>query len=161
MGETDRKDGVKVEGAVAVQKKFNRWQKRQQHVENKMLKDYRAPMPGLKKELFTVRAASDAADFEEVRKKLARYAGVNFKQGATMAQKAIEKMTSPSFVDPADPDVSASQVEIEKWKVCYNELQNEKKAWKDAGPRVYQLILVHCATQIWSRSLWHLTSTQG
>ena len=61
-----------------------------------------------------------------------------------MAQKAIEEMTSPSFVDPTDPDVSASQVEIEKWKVRYNELQSEKKAWKDAGPRAYQLILVHC-----------------
>lgn len=144
MGETDRKDGVKVEAAVGVQKKFNKWQKRQQRVENKALKDYMAPTPGLEKELFSVGTASNAADFEEVRKKLARYAGVNFKQGAAMAQKAIEEMTSPSLVDPTDPNVSALQVEIEKWKVCYNELQSEKKAWKDAGPRAYQLILVHC-----------------
>jgi hypothetical protein len=71
MGETDRKDGVKVEAAIGVQKRFNKWQKRQQHVENKALKDYKAPTPGLEKELFNVGTASDAADFEEVRKKLA------------------------------------------------------------------------------------------
>ena len=113
-------------------------------MENKALKDYRAPTLGVEKELFTAGAVTDAADFEEVRKKLARYAGVNFKQGVNMAQKAIEEMTSPSLVEPTDPDASASQVEIKKWKVRYKELQNEKKAWKDAGPQAYQLILVHC-----------------
>jgi len=68
MGEMDRKDGVKVEGAAGVQKKFNRWQKRQQCMENKALKDYRAPTLGVEKELFTAGAVTDAADFEEVRK---------------------------------------------------------------------------------------------
>jgi hypothetical protein len=46
-------------------------------------------------------------------------------------------MMSASFIDPKDPDESTLQVEIEKWKVRYNELQNKKKAWKDAGPQAY------------------------
>eukprot|EP00804_Cyclotella_cryptica_P006127 CCRYP_010733-RA/>CCRYP_010733-RA protein AED:0.37 eAED:0.37 QI:0/-1/0/1/-1/1/1/0/397 len=61
-----------------------------------------------------------------------------------MAQKAIEDMVTPVFNNPPDPDVAASPVVIEKWKVQYNELQSKKKAWKDAGPRAYQLLLVHC-----------------
>ncbi len=116
----------------------------QQRAENKMLKDFKARTPDLGKDLFTVGTASNAADFEEVRKKLGRYAGVNFKQGAAMAQRAIEEMVPPQFADPPDPDVMASPVEVEKWKERYNNLKNEKKAWRDAGPRTYQLLLVHC-----------------
>lgn len=61
-----------------------------------------------------------------------------------MAPKAIEDMVSPQFADPPNPDAAASVVEVGKWKVNYNELQNEKKAWRDAGHRTYQLLLVHC-----------------
>lgn len=160
MGEMDQKDRVKVGGAAGIQNKFNRWQKRQQHVENKALKDYRAPTPGLEKELFTIGAASDSAHFEEVRKKLARYAGVNFKQGATMVQKAIEEMTSPSFVDPTDPDASESQVEIKKWKVWHNKLQSKKRPGMILGLKHINCYLC-TASQTRSRSWQHLTSMQG
>ncbi len=95
MSEGERKNAniPKIEGGGGDQKKFNKWNnRRQQRAENKTLKDYKAPTPGLEKDLFTVGTASDAADFEEVRKKLGQYAGVNFKQGAAMAQRAIEEM---------------------------------------------------------------------
>ena len=91
MGETDQKDATKMEGTGGARKKYIKWQKKQLRGDNRTLRDYKAPTPGLEKELFTVGAASDAVDFEDVRTKLARYAGVNFKQGATMAQKAIER----------------------------------------------------------------------
>jgi hypothetical protein len=145
MGDGEQKPAPKVEAGGGSQKRFDRCNNRQhQKVERKALKEYRVPTVGLEKERFTVGTASDAADFEEVRNKLARVAGVNFKQGASMAQKAIEEMVSPSFIDPPDPNAGASPVEIEKWKVQYNALQNKKKAWKDAGRCTYQLLLVHC-----------------
>eukprot|EP00804_Cyclotella_cryptica_P005150 CCRYP_018673-RA/>CCRYP_018673-RA protein AED:0.44 eAED:0.64 QI:0/0/0/0.5/1/1/4/0/733 len=93
---------------------------------------------------FTVEEMQRLLERLRIRKKLARFAGVNFKQGATMAQKAIEDMVTPVFNNPPDPDVAASPVVVKKWKVQYNELQSEKKAWKDAGPGAYQLLLVHC-----------------
>jgi hypothetical protein len=147
MGEGEQKNAniPKIESGGAGQKKFNKWNSRQQQrAENRMLKEYKAPTPGLEQDLFTVGAASDAADFEEVRKKLGQYTGVNFKQGAVMAQRSIEEMVPPQFFDPPEPSATASPVEVEKWKVKYNELQNEKKAWRDAGPRTCQLLLVHC-----------------
>lgn len=45
----------------------------------KVLVKFKVPTPGHKDDIFTYRQASDAADFEEVFKKLARYCTVNFK----------------------------------------------------------------------------------
>ena len=108
-GEIDQKDTPKVELGR------NRWQNRcQQHGDSKALRGYREPMPGFEKELFPVGlAGDDAVDFEEVRKKLARFARVNFKHGVAIMQKAIEDMIAPSFRHPPDPSTTASPVEIE------------------------------------------------
>ena len=95
------------------------------------MREYKAPTPGLEKELFAVGTEGDAADFEEVQKKLARYARVNFKQGAAMAQKAVKGMVAPSFINPPDLSGMASPVDIKKWRIKYNELQSKKEAWKE------------------------------
>jgi hypothetical protein len=141
------------------QKKHNRWQNRcQQHGDSKTLREYKALTPGLEKELFTVGTTSNAADFEELSKKLVRYAGVNFKQGAAVAEKAVEDMGGPSFIDPPDPITAASPVEIKKWRIKYNELHGKKKAWKHAGlehTNYYSSI----DTQIWNKSLLHQKNT--
>ena len=101
MSEGEQKNAniTKINGGGGGQKKFNKCSNmQQQRTENKTLKDYKAPTPGLEKDLFTVGTASDAADFEEVRKKLGQYASVNFKQGAAMAQRAIEEMVPPNLL---------------------------------------------------------------
>ena len=60
----------------------------------KVLVKFKAPTPCHEDDIFTCGQASDAANFEEVCKKLARYCTVNFKSSGAMIRKAIEEMTS-------------------------------------------------------------------
>ncbi len=66
MGEDAKKNVPKVEGQEANQKRYAKWQSRQQRNKNRALKDFKALTTGLEKELFTVGTASNAAEFEEV-----------------------------------------------------------------------------------------------
>ena len=64
--------------------------------------EYRALTPGLEKELFWVGQAHDTAESEEVKKKFAQYVGVNFKHGASDAQRAVDNLEVPDLHEPAD-----------------------------------------------------------
>ncbi len=52
-------------------------------------KKFKAPTPGLEHMIFKLGDAADAAVFTDVKKALAKFAGVNFKHGSNMAQIAI------------------------------------------------------------------------
>ena len=67
--------------------------------------------------------ARDAAEFEEVKKKLARYVGVNFKHGASDAQHAVESLEVPDLREPKDPAADASPVELKKWEANYDDFR--------------------------------------
>ena len=54
--------------------------------------------------------AADAAIFEEVSKKFARYSVVNFKNGGLMIRKAIEDMITPKIDAPQDLSASATKI---------------------------------------------------
>ena len=137
----EQKPHVKVTGeGLKKKKREGSWRKQLQWASQ----EYRAPTPGLEKELFRVGQARDAAEFEEVKKKLARYVGVNFKHGASDAQRAVESLEVPDLREPEDPPQTASPVELKKWEAAYDEYRKSKKSWEDAKPRLYQLILSHC-----------------
>ena len=139
MGEKEEKPKVMAE-ALRKKKREANWRKQLYRA----TKEYKAPTPGLEKELFRVGQARDAAEFEEVKKKLARYVGVNFKHGASDAQRAVENLEEPNLREPEDPAAGASPVELKKWEADYDDYRKNKKAWEDAKPRLYQLVLAHC-----------------
>jgi len=79
MGEEEKKP--KVEG------KNRHWRSKQNNGTErkpKALVKFKAPTPGHEDDVFTCGQASDASNFEEVCKKLARYCAVNFKNGGAM-----------------------------------------------------------------------------
>jgi hypothetical protein len=86
----------------------------------------------------------DAADYEKLKKKLACYIGVNFKHGASVAHRAIENLQVHIIQEPQDPPPGATAVELKKWEADLESDTKEKKAWEEARPRMYQLILVPC-----------------
>ena len=138
MGETEKKLKVMSEGLK--KKREMNWRRQLQRA----MQEYKVPTPGLEKELFQVGQACDAAEFEEVKKMLARYVGVNFKHRATDAQHAVESLEVPDLCEPKDPAADASPVKLKKWEADYDDYRKNKKAWEDAKPRLYQLILSHC-----------------
>ena len=90
MVETEEKLKVTSEGLRKKKQEMN-WRRQLQRA----MQEYKAPTPGLEKELFRSGQARDAAEFEEVKKKLERYVGVNSKHGASDAQHAVESVEVP------------------------------------------------------------------
>jgi hypothetical protein len=74
------------------------------------------PTPGHKNDIFTCGQASDAANFEEVYKKLARYGAVYFKNRGVMIRKAIEEMTALKIDAPRDLPTTASKMKENIWE---------------------------------------------
>eukprot|EP00804_Cyclotella_cryptica_P009344 CCRYP_009005-RD/>CCRYP_009005-RD protein AED:0.36 eAED:0.36 QI:20/0.12/0.11/1/0/0/9/0/1019 len=72
---------------------------------------------------------------QEVKKKLA---------DPRARRNAVENLEVPNLHEPEDPAAGASPVELKKWEADYDEYRKNKKAWEDAKPRLYQLILAHC-----------------
>eukprot|EP00804_Cyclotella_cryptica_P002560 CCRYP_010401-RA/>CCRYP_010401-RA protein AED:0.15 eAED:0.13 QI:0/0/0/0.5/1/1/8/0/1350 len=105
---------------------------------------FKAPTSGLENVIFKMGHFTDAADFEEHKKGLARYCAVNFKDGGAMIQKAIDDMVSPSLVAPQDPPDTATAIEIKKWEKSYDAYDKKQRAWEDASARAFQLLLQHC-----------------
>jgi hypothetical protein len=66
-----------------------------------VVKAYKAPTAGLENLVFKMGTVQDAADFEEHKKDLGRYVAVNFKEGGSMLQQAMEAMVTPTFTAPA------------------------------------------------------------
>jgi hypothetical protein len=67
MGESTEQKLKVSNGGPKKKKQENSWRRQLQHVNQ----EYKAPTPGLEKELLRVGQARDAAEFEEVKKKLA------------------------------------------------------------------------------------------
>ena len=144
MGEGDPAK-VKVEGGSDAKRK-PRWQKRRGAAQLK--KEYKAPTPGLETMIFKQGDAADAAAFEDVKKALAKYAGTNFRVGSNMAQVAIDDLIEPNLVEPPPPTMStpptpAQEVEKKRWDYALDDYFKDKRAWDDARPRAFQLVLSH------------------
>ena len=83
-------------------------------------------MPGLEKELFQVGQTRDATDYEEVKKKLTWYVGVNFKHGASISQWAMENLETPTNIKSLDQPAKALAMEIKKWKADFDDYHKER-----------------------------------
>jgi hypothetical protein len=105
---------------------------------------FKAPTPGLENQVFKVGGAEDAAAFAEITKALARYANANFKVGAAMAVEAIEDRTSPDLTPPGEAPDPAEALKFKLWEIEVEDWGKKKRAWDDAQPRAFQLILSHC-----------------
>lgn len=101
MGEAAA-DKPKVDG------KKPRWVHHRNRGSGTQKKAFKAPTPGLEHLVFTVGDAKDAANYDDVRKAVANYAGINFNSCAAQARQAIESVTNPVFVKPPEPTVSGS-----------------------------------------------------
>jgi hypothetical protein len=141
MAENKAPDKPKLEG-----KKPNRWQNNKRRGGENCPKQekYRAPTPGLEDRIFTIGTAKDAANFLDVKKDLARWVGVNFKIGSSMAQAAIDDLVEPSIVKPRDLGATPTQMETKIWELDYEKYYKKQSAWEDAEPRAFQLIFAHC-----------------
>ena len=142
MGEEEKKP--KVEGKP--QKPG--WKRTHSRTGAEKREKYRAPTPGLEDDVFAVGTAQDAANFEEVRRRLGRYVAVNFKNGGAMAQTAIERLEEPVIEEPEDLPDAASRMQEKKWEIEYDKYHKQLNAWDDARKRAYQLLLLHCHPQV-------------
>ncbi len=103
--------------------------------------------------------ARDVGEFEEIKKNLTRV-GVNFKHGASDVQRAVESLEVPNLHEPEAPAAGASPFKLKKWEANYDDYWNNKKAWEDAKPRLYQLILPHCHPDM-EQKVRHLRGLKG
>ena len=136
---------VKVEGGSDAKRK-PRGLKRRGAAQPK--KEYKAPTPGLETMIFKQGDAADATAFKDVKKALAKYTGTNFQIGSNMAQVATDDLVKPNLVEPALPAMStpptpAEEVEKKKWEYALDDYFKDKRAWDDARPRAFQLVLSH------------------
>jgi hypothetical protein len=112
-------------------------------------KKFKAPTQGLEHMIFKKGDAADAAAFVEVKKALAKYAGVYFKVGSAMAQAAIDRLEEPDIKEPEDPKPMSSLPTIqeekarEMWKYELEDYVKQTRAWKDAKGRAFQLVMSH------------------
>lgn len=112
-------------------------------------KKVRAPTLGLEHLIFKQGDAADAAAFSEIKKALAKYAGVNFKIGSNMAQIAIDKLEEPVITKPVNPLPMSTpptvnkEVAREEWKYDLKDYVKKKSAWDDAKLRAFQLVMSH------------------
>jgi hypothetical protein len=114
----------------------------------KLFVKFKAPTPGHEDDIFTCGQAFDAANFEEVCKKLARYCAVNFKSGGAMVRKAIEEMTALKIDPPADLPATATKMQEKVWETDYDEYRRKLSVWNDASELAYQLFLSYCQQDV-------------
>jgi hypothetical protein len=105
---------------------------------------FKAPTPGLENQIFKVGGAEDAAAFAEVTKALTRYAGANFKVGAAMAVEAIKDRSAPDLKEPEEAPDPKEALKFKLWEIEVDDWGKKKRAWDDAQPRAFQLVLSHC-----------------
>ena len=110
-----------------------------------MVKAYKAPTAGLESVVFKMGTVQDATDFEEHKKDLGRYVAVNFKEGESMLQQAMEVMVTPTFTAPADPIDPINMVQVKKWEREYDTFTKKEAAWDAVKSRGYQLIVCNTA----------------
>ena len=144
MGEGATKP--KLERGVEAKKPQQQWIRKRTGTTKK---EFKAPTPGLEHLVFKQGDAADAAAYADVKKALAKYAGVNFKTGSNMAQVAIDKLEEPSIVKPANPPPMSTpptvdeEVAKEEWRYQLEDYFKSKRAWDDSRPRAFQLVLSH------------------
>ena len=93
--------------------------------------NFSAPTSGLEKVFFTHGSSTDAAHYEEVKGKIARYVCTQSWKGAAMAGKAIEDMIEPILAKPERPkktdddgvrkDEVEYEMDVEEWKADFKE----------------------------------------
>jgi hypothetical protein len=66
----------------------------------------------------------DAADSEDHKKDLGRYVAVNFKEGGSLLQQAMENMVAHTFTPPTDPSDPTNVVQVKKWEREYDAFSN-------------------------------------
>ena len=113
---------------------------------------------------FTTGTNKEAANFNETKKRLARYVGTCNYRGAAAASLVIETMTNPTFTATKRPDqpilttASGDKIDDAKEKMLIlvfsieiaNYIEDQKEArieerdWKENGPKLWNLILSHC-----------------
>ena len=125
---------------------------------------FTAPTIGLQDWYFTTGTNEDAANFNETKKRLARYVGTCNYRGAAAASLVIETMTNLIFTSTKRPDkptlktaggekVTDAQekilildygVEISNYIEDQKETRIEERDWKENGPKLWNLVLSHC-----------------
>ena len=126
-------------------------------------KKFTAPTTGMEDVFFTTGTNEDAANFNETKKRLARYVGTCNYRGAATASLVIKTMTNPTFTATKRPDQSNLEtltgdkvdeskekilildysVEIAKYIKDQKETRIEEQDWKENGPKLWNLILTH------------------
>jgi hypothetical protein len=153
MGESAGKPKVKVEG------KKPHWNQQRKRSSEQPKKGFKAPTPGLEHVYFTVGDAKDAANYDDVKRALANYAGINFKYCGTQTRQAIEKVAEPSFNKPAYPTYSGStpptpaDEELKmKWEIDINAFFKRQSLWdEEYKSKAFQLVLGHCHPDVRER----------
>lgn len=85
--------------------------------------------------------AANAAAYADIKKALAKYAGVNFKAGSNMAQIAIDGLKEPAINKPANPPMPPTvdkEAAKEEWKYQLEDYFKSRRAWDDVRPRAFQ-----------------------
>ena len=116
-----------------------------------VVKAYKAPTVGLESVVFKMGTVQDAADFEDHKKDLGRYIAVNFKEGGSLLQQAMENMVAPTFTPPTDPIDPTNVVQVKKWEREYDAFTKKEAAWDAVKSRGFQLILQHCDKDVEQR----------
>ena len=99
---------------------------------------YKAPTLGLEDDAFTVGTAQDAANFKEVRRRIGRYAAVNFKTGGSMAQTAIKRLEAPVITEPPDLETAgATKTQEKKREILYDQYHKDTNSWDEVKKRTY------------------------
>jgi hypothetical protein len=108
---------------------------------------FKAPTQGLESKIFKTGDAANAASFHNVKKELAKYAGVHFTTGNSMARAAIDELKAPNIRKPNNPPAFSNpptvdeEVAREEWKHDLEDYRKQKRAWDDARPRAFQLVM--------------------
>jgi hypothetical protein len=104
-------------------------QQQQYQSTRSVIEAYKAPIAGLENVVFKMGTVQDAADFEEHKKDLGRHVAINFKEGGSMLQQAMEAMVTPTLTALADPIDPTNVVQVKKWERKYDTFTKKQAAW--------------------------------
>lgn len=144
----------KLECGVEAKKPQHQWVRRHAGAPKK---EFKAPTPGLEHMIFKQGDAADVTAYADVKKALAKYAGVNFKVISNMAQVAIDKLKEPAINKMANPlqmfmpPAVDEEVMREEWRYQLEDYFKNMRAWDDAWPRAFQLVVLHVDSDLEER----------
>ena len=130
------------------------WHQRRRQTAPVKKEKFKGPNDGLQDQVFRIGGAKEAAEFVEVKKAISRHVGIHFKVGNNMAQAAIENLVNPTIEEPADPPAPSNPPTIQdrkaekRWEMEFETYMKQLRAWEDAEPRAFQLVLSQCEPAI-------------